>query len=99
MKYGEGLKSKNNNISLIKLNLKSGVNAICYTNIIYYDNKNKTLPLGMDISQKILVDVSKLNLELKDKKIFRMAIYEDEQDEMSDINIKTIEVSEYNIIT
>ena len=31
---------------------------------IFYDNQNKTLPIGQDISSKILVDLSKVDLKL-----------------------------------
>ena len=41
-------------INLYKINLKKGINAISYTNIIFYDNQNKTLPVGQDLSSKIL---------------------------------------------
>ena len=94
----QSLKYEDNTINLFKVNLKSGIHAICYTNIIYYDNKNKTLPLGMNITEKVLVDISKLNLELKEKKEFKVVIFEDEKSEISNVNIKTITVFEYDVI-
>ena len=64
-------------------------------NIIFYDNQNKTLPLGQDLSTKILVDTSKLELKLKGKKEFHIVNFEEKDNDFSNINIKTIEVCEY----
>ena len=84
-----------NKINLYKINLKKGINAISYTNIIFYDNQNKTLPVGQDLSTKILVDTSKLELKLKGKKEFHIVNFEEKDNDFSNINIKTIEVYEY----
>lgn len=67
----EGQKN-NNKINLYNIKLKEETRGIALTNIAYYDNNNKTLPFGMNISDKILVDMSKLNLELKKQKLFRI---------------------------
>lgn len=58
------------NLYNIKLNEKT--KAIALTNIVYYDNSNLTLPMGMDVSDKIIVDMSKLKLEPKKQKLFRI---------------------------
>lgn len=80
-------------INLYSIHLKSTTPAIGLSNIIYYDNLNKTLPFGMDVSDEILIDVSKLNLELKRQKLFRVNIKEDEQH----VNTETICAYEYEI--
>lgn len=72
--------------------------AIAYTNIIFYENQNRTLPTGMDLSTNILVDIKNLNLKLNNKKVFRIATLEDENDEFSNAIIKTINVYEYEQI-
>ena len=59
-------------INLFNIRLNEKTKAIPLTNIIYYDNTNRTLPLGMNISDKILVDLNKLKLELKKQKLFRI---------------------------
>ena len=87
-----------NKINLYKINLKKGINAISYTNIIFYDNQNKTLPVGQDLSTKILVDISKVQLEQKSKKEFHMVHFDEKDDDFSKISIKTIDVYEYNIL-
>ena len=47
--------------------LKENTNCIALTNIMYYNNNNQTLPLGMHISDGILINTEKLNLKLKNK--------------------------------
>ena len=93
----EILKDSGSKINFYKINLKEGTNAVNYTNIIFYDNQNKTLPVGQDLSTKILVDTSKLKLKLKDKSIFRVLQFENEKDDFSKTLIKTICVYEYDI--
>ncbi len=80
-------------INLYTIHLNSTSPAIGLSNIIYYDNFNKTLPVGMDISDEILLDISKLNLELKRQKLFRINLVVGEQD----VKTKTICAYEYEI--
>lgn len=93
----EAISQGKSKINFYKINLKQGANAISFTNCIFYDNQNKTLPIGQDLSTKILVDVSKLNMELKKKSSFKMVDFEKEKDDFSPIAIKTINVFEYDI--
>lgn len=94
----EAIKKENNKINFYKIDLKEGTNAISYTNCIFYDNQNKTLPVGQDLSTKILVDISKLQLDLKNKTSFKMVEFENEKDDFSEINIKTVTVFEYDAL-
>lgn len=80
-------------INLYTIHLKSTSPAIGLSNIIYYDNFNKTLPIGMDIADEILLDISKLDLELKRQRLFRINIINDKQD----VKTKTICAYEYEI--
>lgn len=80
-------------INLYTIHLKSTSPAIGLSNIIYYDNFNETLPIGMDISDEILLDISKLDMELKRQKLFRINISISEQD----VKTKTICAYEYEI--
>lgn len=94
----ENIKNKPSKFNLYKINAKRGMNGISYTNIIFYDNQNKTLPVGQDISTKILLDLSKVDLKLINRTSFKMTEIEDEKDDFSKVNIKTIHVFEYDII-
>ena len=92
----ENLNEDGKKIYFYKFNLKEGTNGIAYTNSIFYDNQNKTLPVGQDLSSKILIDVNKLNLLLKNKKTFKILEFEDNKNDFSKINIKTVYVYEYD---
>ena len=91
------IEKKGNKINLYRLGLKKGTNAISYTNIIFYDNLNKTLPLGQDLSTNILVDTSKIDMKLDKETEFKMVQFEDKNDDFSKINIKTVKVHEFKI--
>ena len=90
------IKNKDNKINFYKINLKEGTNAVSFTNCIFFDNQNKTLPVGQDISTKILVDISKVDLTLKNKTKFKIVEFEDEHDDFSKIEIKTVNVFEFD---
>ncbi len=92
----EAVKKKSKKINFYKINLPQDSNAVSFTNCIFYDNQNKTLPVGQDISTKILVDTSKLNLSLNSKSTFRILDFEDENDDFSDISVKTVNVFEFD---
>lgn len=94
----EAIYSESNKINLYKINLSKGSNVIAYTNSIFYDNQNKTLPIGMDLSTKALIDSSNvINISDKPIKKFRIVTFEDEKNELSKIKVKTINVFEASI--
>ena len=93
----EAIRKEGNKINFYKLNLKEGSHAISFTNCIFYDNQNKTLPVGQDLSTKMLVDVSNLVLKLKNKNTFKIAELEDEKDEFSKVKVKTVTVFEFDV--
>ncbi len=84
-------------LNLIKLNFKENMPLIYYTNIIYYDNTNQTLPEGMDLSTNILVDNSKFNFKLVSKNKFRTNNYFRESNNLIFPKSKDIFVYEYNV--
>lgn len=81
-------------INLYNIKLNEKTKEIALTNIAYYDNTNRTLPVGMNISDKVLVDMGKLNLELKKQKLFRI---NQEIDEMN-AQTKIVCVYEYEAV-
>lgn len=81
-------------INLYNIKLNEKTKGIALTNIAYYDNNNKTLPLGIDVSDKIVLDMSKVKLELKKQKLFRI---NQEIDEMK-VRTKIICVYEYELV-
>ena len=82
-------------INLYKINVTKDANLIAYTNSVFYDNKNKTLPVGMDLSTKVLLDSSKIEqISSKPVKTFKVVTFEEEKNELSKIKVKTINVFE-----
>lgn len=81
---------KTEEVNLYKVILKENAESIGLSNIIYYENKNKTLPVGMDEEEKILINKSKLNIELFNED-YNHIVYE----ENGEIIIKKICIFEY----
>ena len=82
---------KKTKIILCKINIKENTPAVFYTNIIFYDNFNKTLPLGMNLSTDVLVDVGKLKLELRKENV----IYINHKENEFDYSTKEVRIYEY----
>ena len=93
----DNLNKSDKGIYLFKINLLKGTKAIAYTNNIFYDNQNKTLPLGQDLSNKILIDGEILNLSLKNKSSFNIVQMEDKNNDFTKISVKEITVFEYDV--
>ena len=92
----EFLKEEKNvdNLYLYKIKLPKGTNNIAFTNIIFFDNKNMTLPLGMNLSNKILVDLSEITINEEKTKQINKLQFEEEDDDFSNIIIKNINLNE-----
>lgn len=77
--------------------MKKPVKGIAFSNCIYFDNQNKTLPLGMDKDTRILVNLSDTELRLDGKKTLRIGRLENNNDEASKLIVKTINLLEYTV--
>ena len=64
---------------------------------MYYDNINKTLPLGMNIEQKVLLDNSEIKLKMIKEEKINVLRYKEEKNEMAGTYIETINVKEFEI--
>lgn len=84
-------------VNLIKLNFKEDMPLLYYSNIIFYDNTNKTLPEGMDLSSNVLVDCKKFNFSLVSQAKFRTNNYFNEQNNLILPKSKDIFVYEYDV--
>lgn len=91
----EAIEQGDTQINFYKINVKRGANAISFTNSIFFDNQNKTLPVGQDLSTKLIVDIAKLEMELKEKTSFKVVDF-DKEDDFSSVTIKNIRVFEYD---
>ena len=85
-------KNQEDKLNLYKINIKEMDNIVYLTNIVYYNNNNETLPLGMDITDKALVDLNSYELELVNKETIKL----NEQEGLYN-KVKTINVYEYDI--
>ena len=84
--------SEEEETNLYKINLKEDDKAVALTNIIYYFNNNKTLPLGMDVEEGLLLEKDKAEEKIKEVKTINLVCYKNPDDEMSKIEIKKIHV-------
>ena len=89
-------KSENSKINLYKIKLEKGSNVIAFSNCIYYDNQNKTLPIGMDNDSRIIAKLSDMDIKLESKKIIRIGKLDDEEIGTKLI-VKNINVLEYSV--
>ncbi len=87
------LKSKKTKITLCKISIKENTPAVFYTNIMFYDNFNKTLPEGMNLSSEVLIDVSKVKLKFVKEENFYINYKVNE----FDFNTKQVQVYEYDV--
>ena len=84
-------------LNLIKLNYKEGLPLLYYSNIIFYDNNNQTLPIGMDLSTSVLLDCMKLDFKLVNKTRFRTNNYFTESNNLILPKTKDVLVYEYDV--
>ena len=84
-------------LNLLKINIKEGMPLIYYTNIIFFDNTNQTLPEGMDMCSNVLVDCSKFNFKLINTTKFRTNNYFRESNNLILPKSKDLFVYEYDV--
>ena len=89
--------SKNGKVNLYKIKLKKGSNAIAFSNSVYYDNQNKTLPIGMDKDTRIIIKLNDMDIKLNSKRVIRIGKLENEEETASKIVIKAVNVLEYEV--
>lgn len=80
-------------INLYRVNLKEGMSVLAYSNIAFFDNLNKTLPIGMNASDELLIDMNEYSFELKRQKLFRVNQMIDD----IEVETKIICVYEYDV--
>lgn len=90
-------KVEENECNLFKVNLQEGMPAIFYTNIMFFDNHNQTLPLGMDKANDVLLNSEDYSFTLKNKKTVYTNQYFEEKIDAPEWKVKKIHVYEYDI--
>jgi len=84
----------NEEVNVYKLNLKSGTNILALSNIIFFNNRNDTLPIGMDYSTNVFVDLRKASLIEVSKKANNIINLSENSPEHK---VTKINVIEYNV--
>lgn len=87
------LEDENDDITLCRINLRENTPVLFYTNIIYYDNFNKTLPVGMDLSTEVLFNIDKVELKYIKEKEFNINYCKDEFNMIT----KFVKIHEYEV--
>lgn len=89
------MNSEDVSFNLFKLRLNENVNMLPYTNIAFYNNNNKTLPCGMDISSQCIIDMSKhLYIPIKEEKR-HITVFKDK--EKTKYKANTINIKEFAV--
>ena len=83
-------------VKLFKFNFKEGFPAVLLTNIIYYDNLNNTLPVGMDVNSKLLIDNNMFEFKQISKEKIKTNRYFNMPDQIYP-RILTVYVEEYDV--
>ena len=73
--------------NLYHLNIPNEANMIPLTNIIFYTNNNKTLPLGMDVSTQVLIDMNKFNFVVSEYISTKINVVEGLYSNIKNLNI------------
>ena len=70
---------------------------IYFTNIMFYDNFNQTLPLGMNVKTKVLIDADKFEFVANNMVTFNISDDFAENEIMSKPAVKKSMVWEYDV--
>lgn len=84
-------------VFLHKINIKEDMPMLFYTNIIFYDNTNQTLPIGMNLSNRVLIAKSMFEFVLREKLEFKTNMYCDNAEEQEKLAVKNVIVCEYDV--
>ena len=84
---------KGDTFILNTININEKMLAIFYSNIMFYNNLNNTLPEGMDISKKVLLDLKHYEIKLVGRKDLNINFLKNEYEN----EIKKIQIYEYNL--
>lgn len=84
-------KVKQSEENLYKINLAEGTKCLPLTNIMYYNNENQTLPLGMNISSGMLLNLKKIKIKEVSKE-------ENHKIEFNEDNTKALKLNIYEYV-
>lgn len=95
--FEEQKNNKDSDVNLYKITIKENMNALFLSNIIFYDNANDTLPVGMNLSTKVLIDTNLFEFALRDRREFKTNMYSNNDEDASELKVKNVTVYEYEL--
>ena len=95
--FEEQKNNKETDVNLYKITIKENMHALFLSNIIFYDNSNDTLPVGMNLSTKVLIDTNMFEFALRDRREFKTNLYSSNDEDASELKVKNVTVYEYEL--
>lgn len=83
-------KTNKQEIEIVKIDLSNEEHALYLSNIVFFDNQNKTLPIGMDLSSKVVIKLDNAKKKFREKK----EIYLIEKIDDFEVENRTIKIFE-----
>ena len=83
-------KADKQGIEIVKIDLSNEEHALYLSNIVFFDNQNKTLPIGMDLSSKVVIKLDNAKKKFREKK----EIYLIEKIDDFEVKNRTIKIFE-----
>ena len=87
---GEKDKIEEQEIEIVKIDLGNEEHALYLSNIVFFDNQNKTLPIGMDLSNKVVIKLDNAKKKFREKQ----EIYLIEKIDDFEVKNRTIKIFE-----
>ena len=83
-------KADKQGIEIVKIDLSNEEHALYLSNIVFFDNQNKTLPIGMDLSSKVVIKLDNAKRKYREKQ----EIYLIEKIDDFEVKNRTIKIFE-----
>jgi hypothetical protein len=81
-----------NTLDLYKISIKENMPLVYFSNLAFYDNYNKTLPKGMNLSEDVLLDNSMYEFELKNEIQFVTNMYNEKCEKPINVTVHEYDV-------
>ena len=79
-------KTDKQEIEIVKIDLDNEEHALYLSNIVFFDNQNKTLPIGMDLSSKVLIKLDNTKKKFREKQEIYLI------DKINDFEVKKMKI-------
>ena len=79
-------KTDKQEIEIVKIDLSNEEHALYLSNIVFFDNQNKTLPIGMDLSSKVVIKLDEAKKKFREKQEIYLI------DKINDFEVKKMKI-------